>query len=451
VVPRVFGQARLLGGGFGGEGRQRRARRHCCRVDKAGVLLRLVLYIKPHTPANGKKVPLAKRPIVRLRPREGRRVRAGAPWVFSNEMTMDERAKALAPGTLVGLAAEDGTVLGTGYFNPRSLIGMRMLAKPDAQIDSAFFAERFRHALRLRDRFYDTPFYRLVHAEGDGLPGLVVDRFGDLCVVQIATAGMETLTESMLATLDAVIAPKCVILRNDVSSRGLEGLDLYVRTARGEAPSRIAIEENGVTYFADPGGGQKSGWYYDQRANRAFIANLAKDARVLDAYCYSGGFAVAAAARGAKQAVGLDSSEPALKLASEAAAANGLSERCRFVKCDVFEELERLAQAGERFNIVICDPPPFAPSRKDLESAARAYRKLARAAASLVAPGGFLMLASCSHNMPAERFAAECASGLARAGRRAALIREAGAGPDHPVHPMLPETSYLKTLTYAVD
>ena len=364
---------------------------------------------------------------------------------------MDDRAKALLPGTLIGLAAEDGTVLGTGYFNPKSLIAVRMLAKPDAAIDAGFFTEKFQRALALRQRFYDTPFYRLVHAEGDGLPGLVIDRFGALCVVQVTTAGMETLTEPMLEALDAVVAPQCVILRNDVSSRSLEGLELYVRAARGEAPSRVAIEENGVTYFADPAGGQKSGWYYDQTANRAFIAKLAKDARVLDAYCYSGGFAIAAAARGAKEVRGLDSSEPALKLANEAAAANGFNERCRFVKCDVFAEAERLAQANERFDIVICDPPPFAPSRKDLESAARAYRKLARAAATLVDRSGFLMLASCSHNMPAERFAAECAAGIGRSGRKAALIREAGAGADHPIHPMLPETSYLKTLTYALD
>jgi 23S rRNA (cytosine1962-C5)-methyltransferase len=181
------------------------------------------------------------------------------------------------------------------------------------------------------------------------------------------------------------------------------------------------------------------------------MANLAKNARVLDAYCYSGGFGVLSAARGAREVIGLDSSESALKLAGEAARLNGAGERCRFVKCDVFEELDRLAGERERFDIVICDPPPFAPSRKDLEPAARAYRKLARLAAALVAPGGFLMLASCSHNISAERFAAECASGIVRAGRTAALIREAGAGPDHPVHPMLPETAYLKALVYVVE
>jgi len=378
-------------------------------------------------------------------------VLGGAPWVFSNEIVMDGMAKALPAGTLITLAAASGAPLGTGYFNPKSLIAVRLLAAPEAVIDAAFFGERLRRALGLRARFFDTPFYRLVHAEGDGLPGVVIDRFGDACVVQLTTAGMERLSDELLTGLDDVIAPKSVILRNDAPARALEGLDSYVRATKGEAPQRIQIEENGIRYFADLQAGQKSGWYYDQRANRAFMAGLAKGGRVLDAYCYSGGFGVLAAARGAREAIGLDSSEPALQLAAEAAAANGISERCRFVKCDVFEELERRARANERFEIVICDPPPFAPARKDLEAAARAYRKLARMAAGLVAPDGFLMLASCSHNISEERFAAECAAGLARTGRAAALIRQAGAGEDHPIHPMLPETAYLKTLVYALQ
>ena len=394
---------------------------------------------------------MTNRPIIRLKPREGRRVRKGAPWVFSNELVMDAAAKALPPGTLIELASDDGTRLGAGYFNPKSLIAVRLLAPPDAGIDARFLAEKFRRACALRERFYATPFYRLVHAEGDGLPGLVIDRFGDSCVVQIATAGMERLSEPVLAALDEAIAPRCVILRNDVPARALEGLDSYVRIAKGEASPRIAIEENGAVYFADLKAGQKSGWYYDQRENRAFMAGLARNARVLDAYCYSGGFGVLAAVKGAAQVTGLDSSKTALSLAAEAAAANGVDSRCRFVECEVFGELARLWHLRERFDIVICDPPPFAPSRKDVEVGARAYRKLARLAAGLVAPGGFLMLASCSHNISLERFAAECAAGLSRAGRKAALIREAGAGPDHPVNPTLPETAYLKALTYTVD
>jgi 23S rRNA (cytosine1962-C5)-methyltransferase len=387
-------------------------------------------------------------PLIRLKPREGRRARAGAPWIFSNEIAMDAKAKALAPGTLVNVQGDDGQDFGTGYFSPKSLIGIRLLVPvKDAAIDRLFFIEHLQRALALREALYEKPFYRLVHAEGDNLPGLAIDRFGDACVVQVTTAGMEALIEPMLAALDEVVAPKTVILRNDTPSRALEGLDSYVRAAKGEA-ARIAVEENGARYFADPSSGQKTGWYYDQRDNRAFMASLAKGKSVLDAYCYSGGFAIAAARAGAGEVVGLDSSQPALALAEDAAAANGVA--AKFVKADVFEELERLGAQGETFDIVIADPPPFVKARKDLEPGAKAYRKLARLAAGVTAPGGFLLVASCSHNMPLERFAQECAIALTRAGRKPRLIRQAGAAPDHPAHPMLPETAYLKALVYAL-
>ena len=303
-------------------------------------------------------------------------------------------------------------------------------------------------AIAIRDALYAKPFYRLVHAEGDGLPGLTIDRFADTVSVQITTAGMEALIDPLLAALEKTIAPANIVLRNDTHSRALEGLDEYVRIAKGEA-SRIALEENGIRYFADLAGGQKTGWYFDQRDNRLFMAPLAKGRSVLDAFSYTGGFGIAAAKAGAREVVCLDSSAPALALAEDAAAANGVS--CKFVKADVFEELERLAAAKESFDIVIADPPPFVRARKDLEPGAKAYRKLARLAAAVVAPRGFLLLASCSHNISQERFAAECAAGIARANRRCALIRQAGAGPDHPVHPMLPETAYLKANVYALD
>jgi 23S rRNA (cytosine1962-C5)-methyltransferase len=210
---------------------------------------------------------LSSLPIIRLKRKEGRRVKSGAPWVFSNEIVMDAAAKGLAPGTLVGLADDVGTKLGTGYFNPKSLIAIRLLAKPDTEIDTDFFYKKLRQALHLRNQFYDTPFYRLVHAEGDGLPGVVIDRFGDTAVVQIATAGMERLRDDLLNAVEAAIAPKNVLLRNDVPARALEGLDSYVRAASGDIPRRVEIQENGIRYFADLTGGQKSGWYYDQRAN----------------------------------------------------------------------------------------------------------------------------------------------------------------------------------------
>ncbi|MEI9885407.1 MAG: class I SAM-dependent rRNA methyltransferase [Rhizomicrobium sp.] len=386
---------------------------------------------------------------IRLKPKEGRRARAGAPWIFSNEIQMDAAAKALSPGSVVNVAFDDGQPLGTAYFNANSLIGLRLLdPKPDTVIGTGFFVRRLERALKIRDALYARPFYRLIHAEGDGLPGLTVDRFGDTVTVQSNTAGMEALIEPLLAALEKTIAPAAVILRNDAPARALEGLGEYVRAAKGEA-GRIAVEENGSRYFADLAAGQKTGWYYDQRDNRAFMASLAKGKSVLDAYSYTGGFGIAAAKAGAAEVICLDSSAPALALAEESAAANGVS--IKAVKADVFEELERLAAAKEVFDLVIADPPPFVRARKDLEPGAKAYRKLARLAAQVTAPGGFLLLASCSHNIPPERFAAECAAGIARADRRAALIRQAGAGPDHPVHPLLPETAYLKALVYVLD
>jgi 23S rRNA (cytosine1962-C5)-methyltransferase len=275
-----------------------------------------------------------------------------------------------------------------------------------------------------------------------------MDRFDDTLSVQIGTAGMERQLETILAALEAVLKPKTVILRADAPSRALEGLDSYVKLAKGKG-ARIAVLENGARYIADLAEGQKTGWYYDQRDNRAFIAGLAKGKSVLDAYSYTGGFGLLAAKAGAKEVVCLDSSAPALAIAEESARANDV--KIQAVKADVFEELARLKLAGESFDIVVADPPPFVKAKKDLEPGAKAYRKLARMAADVTAPGGILLVASCSHNIPPERFAAECAQGLLRTGRRASLIRQAGAGPDHPVHPLLPESAYLKALVYALD
>jgi 23S rRNA (cytosine1962-C5)-methyltransferase len=381
--------------------------------------------------------------------RGDKRARAGSPWIFSNEIRMDEAAKAITAGAIVNVRGSDGQSFGTGYFNPRSLIAVRLLADDcDVAIDADFFAARLGRALALRDSLYARPFYRLCHAEGDGLPGLVIDRFDDTLSVQIGTAGMQRQESAILAALDSLLAPRTVVLKGDAPSRALEGLAPDVRVAKG-AGARIQVEENGARYLADLAEGQKTGWYYDQRDNRAFIANLAKGKSVLDAYSYTGGFGILAARAGAQEVVCLDSSAPALALAEESARANDV--KVQAVRADVFEELERLAAAGERFDIVLADPPPFVKSRKDLEAGARAYRKLARMAALVTAPRGLLMLASCSHNIAPERFAMECGSGVARTGRRAALIRQAGAGPDHPVHPLLPESAYLKALVYSLD
>lgn len=392
-------------------------------------------------------------PRVFLRPGGDRRVGRGNPWVFSNEVRMDEGAKALAPGTVATVHRVDGKPLGVGTFNPHALIAFRIFDR-DAVIpvDTQFLAGRLRRALALRERLFEAPYYRLAHAEADGLPGLVVDRYGDSLVLQANTAGMEALTPLLLGALDEVLAPACVVVRNDAPARALEGLERTVRIAKGAVPEAgFAVEEGGLSFPVDPVAGQKTGWFYDQRPNRAFVAPLARGGRVLDVYCHSGAFAVAAAAAGATAVNGVDTSEPALALARRAAEANGVGGRCTFERSEAFADLERRLAAGERYRLVVADPPAFARSKKEVPTAQRGYRKLARLAAAAVEPGGVLFVASCSHAVAADAFAAEVAAGVARAGRSGRILRTAGAGSDHPVHPHLPETAYLKTLTLQLD
>ncbi len=392
------------------------------------------------------------RPVVRLLPSRHKRAMAGHPWIYSNEIQMDAAAKALPAGSVVAVQTSDARKLGAAFFNPHSLIAARMLtADPQAPIDAGFFAARLRAALELREALFGRPFYRLVHAEADALPGLVVDRFADVFVCQMNAAGMDRLTGEILSALDDVLTPRAVVLRNDSSVRELEGLERFVKTAKGELSGPIEVEEGGAVFLADVLAGQKTGWFFDQRDNRDFMAKLAKGRRVADFYAHSGGFAIRAALAGASDVIAVDSSQAALDLARQSAARNDVAEMCRFTRAEAFAEMERLAGSGEKFGVVICDPPAFIKSRKDIESGAKGYRKLARLAAALVAPGGFLFLASCSHHMEAPRFVEEIAKGIHQAGRSGCIIRQAGAAPDHPVHPLLPESAYLKTAVLRLD
>ena len=394
----------------------------------------------------------AKIPMIRLQNGRDKRARFGHPWVYSNEIDMTPEVKALPAGTVVRLDAPSSEPLGVGLFNPRSLIAIRMLSRdPKAVIDQAFLADRLTKALALRDRLYAKPFYRLVHAEADGLPGLIIDRYGDVLVCQFNTAGIDRLREPLLATLDEVLAPKTVVLRNDSSARQQEGLSQGVEIAKGKLPSPLKLQENGATFFADLAEGQKTGWFYDQRENRAFMASLSRGQRVLDVYSYAGGFAVQAALAGATEVIACDRSEQALALAQKAAESNKISNKFRILKGEAFSELEKLQEAKESFGVVICDPPAFVKSQKDLATGAKGYRKIARLGAGLVEPGGFLFVASCSHNMEPARFAEEVAKGVGAAGRTGRVIRSAGAAPDHPVHPLLPESAYLKAQVFQLD
>lgn len=396
----------------------------------------------------------ADRPLVRLKPSVSRkkRPRHGSPWLFANEVAMNAAAKALPPGELVRVETDNGEPLGTYLFNKHPLICARRLSHdPSARIDEAFFAERLRRAMALRERLIGVPHYRLAHAEADGLPGTVIDRFDDVLVLQVNTAGMERLTPALLAALDSEVRPRAIVLRNDSAARELEGLAPAVTMAKGRLDGPLEVIENGARFLADPREGQKTGWFFDQRDNRAFAARLADGARVLDGYCFTGGFAVQAALGGARAVVALDRSQAALDLAAEAAQRNGVAERCTFRKADVFAELREQARRGESYDLVIMDPPAFVKSKKDYWQGIKAYRKLTRLAAGLVARGGCLVMCSCSHHVDPATFAEQVRRGLAEAGRDGRVLRLAGAGADHPVHPWLPETSYLKAQALALD
>jgi 23S rRNA (cytosine1962-C5)-methyltransferase len=392
------------------------------------------------------------RPTLRLLPGHDRRLRAGHPWVFSNELDWSPAMRRLVPGVVVRLEAAGGRSEGAFMFNPRSLIAARRLARdPETAVDRGFIAVRLERASALRARLFTAPFYRLCHAEGDAAPGLVVDRYGPVLVVSHNTAGMAALEAEILNALTGLYAPAAVVARDDSPARTLEGLPERVALLTGALPGRVVVEEGGVTFPVDPLGGQKTGWFYDQRFNRDAVATLARGGRVLDVYCHTGAFGLRCAAEGAAHVTLADRSEAALALAAETARANGLAERVEIQRAEAFGLLDRLAGEGTRFDLVVCDPPAFAKSRKDHGPALKGYEKLARLAASVVAPGGFLFVASCSHHVSAEEFATAVARGLTRSGREGRVLRSAGAGPDHPVHPHLPESAYLRSELLQLD
>lgn len=371
----------------------------------------------------------------------------GRPWIFSNQLRFDARTRALPAGAVVRVAEPSGRVIGLYHFNPRSLIAARLLTRnADRKIDAGFFAERLGRALALRSALFDRPYYRLCHAEGDNLPGLVVDRYADVLVVQPNSAGMMTATDLICDALEQLLKPSAILLSADGPAREQEGLAPVAELARGAATD-VRVEENGVVFAVDPLGGQKTGWFYDHRANRAFAARLAQGRSMLDLYTYAGGFGLAAARAGAARVTLVDRSAQSLALAGQSAQANGLA-AVECVDADVFGWLD----AGpERRDIVVADPPAFAKTRKDVPAALKGYAKLARLAATAVADQGFLCLASCSHHVTAENFLDVCADGIRAAGRAARLVHAAAAGPDHPVHPQLPQTAYLKFLAFALD
>lgn len=392
-------------------------------------------------------------PIIRLMPKaEARAIRHGFPWVFANELVTDRRTRALVPGTFARLEDAERRPMGVVTVNPNSKIIARMLDRnPDAVIDVHWLTDRLRHAAAHRDRLFDAPFYRLIHAEADGLPGVVIDRFGDSAVIQPNAAWAETHFEMIAEAMRAVTGVTTIVKNGSGRARVLEGLPEETALHLGTLDGPVPVPMNGATYMADLLGGQKTGLFFDQRPNHAFAATLAKGARVLDVFSHVGGFSLAALAAGAEAALAVDSSAPALALAEDGARASGTAARFTTRQGDAFAVMEALAKEDAQFDLVVCDPPAFAPNKEALTAGLRAYERVAKLAAPLVAPGGYLGLCSCSHAADLTSFRNASARGIGRAGRRGQLIHTGFAGPDHPQLPQLAESGYLKAVFFRLD
>ena len=388
-------------------------------------------------------------PLV-LKREEERRLHAGHLWIFSNEVDVDATPlTAFEPGAQVRVLSHAGRFLGYAYVNPRTLISARLLGRdPDYLPGKSLLVHRLKVALALRERFYDSPYYRLVFGEADLLPGLVVDRYGDVLVAQIGTAGMEALKPEIEEALVKVVAPKALLWKNDSPMRELEGLERGVATAFGEIPEVVEVPEGGVNFRLPLTTGQKTGWYFDQTANRALFARHARGARVLDVFSYAGGFALQALRAGAASATCVDSSGPALTSASATADANALD--VELLEGDAFETLEALIAERRRFDAIVVDPPAFIKRKKDHPKGLAAYRRINQLALQLLDRDGLLLACSCSYHLAP----GELVDAVQRASRHldrfAQLVTVGGQSPDHPVHPAIDETRYLRAFLFRV-
>jgi 23S rRNA (cytosine1962-C5)-methyltransferase len=391
----------------------------------------------------------AELPALRLKRNEDRRLHAGHLWIFSNEVdTQQTPLTKFKAGELVRVLAHNDRALGLAYVNPQSLISARMLGTWKLP-DVAWLATRIRAALSLRERLYPKPYYRLVYGESDGLPGLVIDRYGSACVVQIGTAGMEKLKAQIQEALTQVLRCDALLFKNDSSAREMEGLPSYVEAAKGKFDDLGQVMEDDLEFQAPLAEGQKTGWFFDQAANRrALVKYIRKGARVLDVFSYVGAWGVRAAHSGAREVLCVDSSAAALELAASNAERNGVSERngSKFTTArgDAFDVLEGLAKKHARFDIVVVDPPAFAKRKKEQPKALAAYKRLNQLAMQVIVDDGILVSCSCSYHVSPEDLQDAIAKAARAADKHLQILEVGGQAPDHPVHPAIPETRYLK-------
>ena len=386
-------------------------------------------------------------PLIQLRAREDRRVRAGHQWIYSNEIDREATPfREIESGSLVQVADARGKPLGVGYINPHALLCVRILSRrAHQQIDGAWFERHLGSALRLRERLFDAPYYRWGFGEADHLPGLVIDRFDRVLSIQITTAGMEALRPLLRVALENVLPGGIdgIVWRNDVSLRELEQLSTEV-TTEGQVPERVDVIEQGLRFAVDLAGGQKTGWFYDQRDNRERLARYVRDARVLDVYSYAGAWGLRALQQGAASALSVDSSAAALAVAEAAAAANQLPLQVQ--KGQALDVMGAMRSASERFDVVIVDPPALIKRKKDFEAGFAHYVRVNRAAMELMGEDGILVSCSCSHHLAEAQLLKVLAKAARGCGRQLQILELGAQSADHPVHPAMPETRYLKTV-----
>jgi len=383
-------------------------------------------------------------PELRLKPREDRRLAAGHLWVFSNEVDVSSTPlTSLEAGENVRVVSHSGRFLGYASVSPRALICARIISRdPRHPPGRSLFIHRLQIALALRERLYSKAYYRLIHGEADGLPGLVLDRFDDVIVGQTGTVGMEAAKGEIQAALQKLLNPRTIVWKNDTGARDLEQLPKYVDTGFGAPVEQVVVEENGVRFKVPIVAGQKTGWFYDQAANRRAFLKYVPGARVLDVFSYVGAWGLAAARSGASSVECVDSSARALDLLQATAAENGLEVVSR--AGDAFDVLAALQRSGARFDVVVVDPPAFIKRRRDAGKGLAAYRKLNQLAMQLLSRDGILVSCSCSHHLPPDDLIGAIQRSARHLDRFAQIVETGGHAPDHPIHPAIPETRYLK-------
>jgi 23S rRNA (cytosine1962-C5)-methyltransferase len=382
-----------------------------------------------------------------LKQKEDRRILRGHPWVFSNEI--QKIPEGTAPGEVIDVLDSSGRFVGRGYINPHSLIAVRILTRKKEEIDVDFLRRRISAARALRASLGFGESYRALYSEGDGLPGLIVDKYADTLVLQSLTAGIERMLDDIIEALREEYSPNAIVLRNDAGSRALEGLTQEKRVVLGSVTGPVEIEESGIAYEVDVLEGQKTGFFFDQRENRTALRDYTRGRRTLDCFCYVGAWALTAARYGAAEVIGIDSSEKAVELATANAARNNLP--ARFMTADVFDELRVLEKKGERFGLIVLDPPAFVKSRAKVREALKGYKEINLRAMKLLEPGGVIATCSCSHHIDEALFREMLIDAAYSAGRQARVLEMRSQARDHPVLLAARETQYLKCAILMVD